>query len=348
MERLKIGIVGLNFGRHIVEQVSRGDGAAWFELAALCDLDGEKARAQAQPLGVDAYDSLRDLLARDDIPVIGLFTGPNGRARLIREIMAAGKDIITTKPFEANADEALAVLQEARQQGRVVHLNSPAPMPSGDLKQINAWREQYNLGRPVGCRLDVWGDYHEKANGSWYDDPELCPVAPIYRLGIYMINDLIRLLGVPETVQVLHSRIRTGRPTPDNAQLGIAFANGCLANIFASFCVDDGQYYANTMILNFERGTIYRNIGPLEYGLACDQGATMSLVTVTGERHSTILRQNVGSGSGHYQWENFHRAVKGELLEGAITPEEVALGVRVIEAMKLAERTGSSTAVAPL
>ncbi len=38
-----------------------------------------------------------------------------------------------------------------------------------------------------------------------------------------------------------------------NAQLGIRFNNGAIANIYSSFCVDDLQFYRNSLTLNFER-----------------------------------------------------------------------------------------------
>jgi predicted dehydrogenase len=148
---------------------------------------------------------------------------------------------MTTKPLELDASAALSVLREAREMGRVIHLNSPAPVLPMDISQIMEWQSAYKLGNPVGCRADVWASYTEQADGSWYDDPERCPVAPIFRLGIYLINDLIAIFGEPEEVQVFASRIATGRPTPDTAQLGIRFANGGLANIFSSFCVRDGS-----------------------------------------------------------------------------------------------------------
>jgi len=47
--------------------------------------------------------------------------------------------------------------------------------------------------------------------------------------------------------------VRTGRPTPDNALLTMSCASGCLASVYASFCVDDGDRYSNGLTLNYER-----------------------------------------------------------------------------------------------
>ncbi|MFW5856773.1 MAG: Gfo/Idh/MocA family protein [Planctomycetota bacterium] len=345
MEKLRIGIVGLNFGRHIVRELTEGNGAEHMEVAAVCDLDAEKAHAIGDPLGVQVYTDLADLLADETIPTVGLYTGPNGRAGLLRTIIGAGKDVMTTKPFERDIDAALAVLHEAKSAGRVLHLNSPAPVLPPDLAQIAAWRDEYDLGQAVGCRLDTWVRYNQEADGSWQDDPDQCPVAPIFRIGIYLINDVVRFLGEPEAVQVMHSRIFTGKPTPDNGQLSIRFRNGALANIYASFCCEDGDHYANAMTLNFDRGTVWRNIGPRDGWRDKEVRLALQQSRGEGERPQVVEARVGGGTSGLYQWDNFCRAVRGETLPDETTPEQVAAGLRIIEAMRRAETSGRTEPV---
>jgi predicted dehydrogenase len=250
--------------------------------------------------------------------------------------MGAGKDIMTTKPFELDPDKALAVLKEAKALGRVVYMNSPGPTVPPDIRQIEEWREKYQLGRPIGVRSDVWVSYREKADGGWYDDPEKCPLAPVFRLGIYLINDLVRVFGEAEKVQALKSRIFTGRPTVDNAQLGIAYKNGAIANIFASFCVNDGQHYSNSTTFNFENGTVYRNVGPLAF---CGGKRKLVVVSRHGEAEPVTETVEYGERSGDYPWETFHRAIKGEVIEGEITPEQIVAGLKVVAAMARAQKS---------
>ncbi len=338
IKKIPIGIVGLNYGRWIIEALLDAKGAGqFFEIAAVCDLD--PSRAQEMSKKADApIATLDELLANPAIPALGLFTGPAGRAQLIRKIMAAGKDIMTTKPFELDACEATKVFEEAKAQGRVLHLNSPAPLLPPDLAQIQQWRDQYSLGRAIGCRAETYSPYQEQADGSWYDDPERCPVAPVFRIGIYLINDLVHLFGKPEAVQVLSSRIRTGRPTADNAQVGILFSNGTLANVFASLCIDDGQRWSDSMTLNFEHGTIYRNVGPLVFGGGPEGTTTLRLLT-RRDNHPYSEQVRFENRSGHYQWEAFYRAIHGEKLEPPVG--ELATALRVIAAIARAEKSGT-------
>ena len=339
MKKLRIGIVGLNFGEKIVEELKKEYGSSYFEVAAVCDINTERAAEVSGNTGIKAYIGIDDLLMEKDIPVIGLFVPPVGRADLIEKIILTGRDVITTKPFELDADKALAVLKKAKKIGRIIHLNSPSPLPTPDIDQIKKWIEKYNLGRPIACRCDTWTSYREDYEGNWYDEPEKCPVAPIFRIGIYLVNDIVRLFGKAEKVQVMHSRLFTGRPTPDNAQVGIMFKNGAICNIFASFCINDVQTHKNSLLVNYEKGTVYRNVEPMKYTWT-DRFSKMTVVAFDKDNNNIIEHATVEGISGDYQWDLLYKAVTGEKLEGEITPEEIVEGIRIINAMARAEKSG--------
>jgi len=351
MKPIPIAIVGLNFGRYVVEDLKNPSLRRRFRIAALCDLDRRRAEALLSGLdrGVRIYTSLDEVLRDGEVRAVGLFTGPAGRAGLIRKIIRAEKDVMTTKPFETDPAAAAAVLREAARRGRVVHLNSPGPVLSPDLERIERWRKEFDLGRPVGARAEIWADYREEADGGWYDDRARCPLAPIFRLGIYPINDLISLMGPAEAVQAFHTRIRTGRPTPDNAQLAIRFRNGALANVYASFCIADGQPYRQSLVVNFERGTVYRNLPGEDPGKGDGKGARLLLVT--NEAGKPRLRRKEGlPTSGFYDWDAFHRALSGKKekgLPGALPAGNIVAGLRVIQAMSRAEVSGRIEKVGP-
>ncbi len=344
MERVKLGMVGLNFGSKIIQRLQKGPGSQYVEVVAVCDVNKERADKAAADFGLKAYDHLDEMLQDPEIRAVGLFTGPVGRAELIRKIIQHGKDVLTTKPFELNPDATLAVFEEAQRLGRIIHLNSPSPVYSPDLLKIQEWVEKYQLGRVISCRCDSWSSYREKPDGSWYDDPERCPAAPIFRIGIYLINDLVRLIGPAAQVNLLQSRIFTERPTVDNAQLGIVFKNGAIGNVYASFCTKDGDYYKDSLVLNFENGSIYRNCGP---------GIKLNSETMTARLELKTYRDGehimdeavVEEHSGEYQWDVFCRAVNGEAIPGQVLPEQIAEGIRVIAAMSKAIKNGGVATV---
>lgn len=342
ISRVRIGFVGLGWGAQVAESLLAGPDRERFELALVCDADPSRVAEFQTRHPVAGTTSFDDVLSDPSIAAVGLFSGPVGRAELLRRIIRAGKDVMTTKPFELDPVAARAVLEEAGRLGRTIQVNSPPPEPPGYLRQIERWREEYDLGRPVSCRAEMLVAYREKADGRWLDDPALCPVAPIFRLGIYPLNDLVRLFGRVREVQVLTSRLFTGRPTPDNAQLGLRFANDALGTIHASFCVDNGQHYANALTLNYERGTILRNVAPVDYAKA-EGSSRLSLVATRGRevRQATWESDEV---SGSYPWEAFHAAITGSR-RIALPVGDIVSAVEVVAAMARAERSGRNEPV---
>jgi predicted dehydrogenase len=329
MERIRTVLVGLNFGQWMLEhELHSGVGKETVELTGVCDLDHDKAAQVAAIEGVRHYARYEDVLADPQVEAVLLITGPVGRAAMVEAALDAGKHVMTTKPFDLSADETLRVLRKAAVLGRVVHMNSPTPMLTEDLKRILSWRDTHDLGRPVSFRASTYCSYREKADGSWYDDPLRCPVAPVFRLGIYLLNDLVRLVSPVRTVQVLQSRLFTGRPTPDNAQLGLLCEDGEIGSVSSSFCIDDRQPYRCTLEINYERGTVYRNQGPRLQ----DERDVLLELSASGTAGQILDSVRVPD-TGGYQWEVFRRMVRGELLRQDLTPEQAASAVRVIERM---------------
>lgn len=340
-EPVRIGIVGLNFGAQIVRRLMEGPARRWFTVAAVADLDPSRSAPVAARHHV-RIATWEDLLADPMIEAIGLFTGPENRARLIHQAVRAGKHVLTTKPFELSVAAAHGVLEAADQLGRVVHLNSPSPTLSPELACIRRWQESFDLGRIVGLRAEAWVGYQESADGSWYDDPLRCPVSPIFRLGIYLINDCVALAGAPVALQVAQSRVRTGRPTPDNALLNLVFANGALANIYGSFCVGDGQPYKNSLTVNFERGTAYRNCGRPDR-LGGTVRSELALVRPGQSLRPRVHRRVFPALSGDYQFREFAEAVRAGTPLSAAARDATLAGLRVVEALPRAARTGRLT-----
>jgi len=345
MKKIDIAMVGLNWGDAIIrDQILHGPASEYFKLVAVCSKEKERVDACASAYGVKGFYRIEDLLADGSFQAVCLMTGPFGRSALIQQIVEAGKHVMTTKPVEVDPTAALRVLELAKSLGRVVHLNSPTPLPSPDLNQILKWREDLDLGRPIAARADIWSSYREAADGSWYDDPEKCPVAPIFRLGIYLINDLIRLIGKPVAVSVMSSRLFTGRPTPDNGQISLMFENGAIANVFSSFCVNDAQWWLSSLTLNHENGTVYRNVGPAVNGSPRTHPELSVVVNREGAPH-TFRAVSEGS-TEDYQWGAFHKAILGGPLEGEWTAEQTVMGLHVIRAMALAEKSGKTEKIA--
>jgi len=340
MDQLRIAIVGLRFGAHICDEIAKTPGLV---LHGLCDLDaGLVARVGERHPRATAYASLDALLADPMIEAVGIFSGPNGRAGLIRRCLLAGKDVMTTKPFERDPVAAATVLIEARRLGRVVHLNSPCPGLADDIAAIQAFATGNDLGRPVQASFTTYNSYDEQADSSWYDDPQQCPAAPIFRLGIYGLHDLIDLLGEPAAISISQSRIRTGRPTADAAQMLVSFTNGAQGCLQANLCSGGGAGYPNSLSVLYERGAAWRNPGFQVDGQAHTQ---LELVAGRDRRRSLVIPNSLNSGA--YRWDRFLDAVRARQPNEATYDARIVSGVRVIAAMAAAQDATMVRVAAP-
>lgn len=336
---VRFAMVGLNYGRHILAQLLKSPSSRFFELTAVCDRDAARVGAASAEFGVPDFTDFHEMLSQPGLDAVAIFTGPAGRAQIVREALRAGKHVLTTKPFELDSRAAREVLNEARERNLTLHLNSPGPTLPPDLALIREWRAIHDLGAPVGARAQVWARHREKTDGSWYDDPAQCPLGPVFRIGIYLINDLVQCCGPVKTVQALQSRLFTGRPVADNAQISLLFENGALGSVYSSFCIGDGDSYRNSYAINYENGTIYKNFGAPRADMTL-YGSELSLVKITGGKRALVEQASIPNGSGTYQWEAFWRAVNGETLEDATDDSLIVEGLRVIEAMSQAAANG--------
>ncbi|WOO43198.1 Gfo/Idh/MocA family oxidoreductase [Rubellicoccus peritrichatus] len=352
-EKVRAGLVGLNFGKLIIEeQIFNKPGSEFIELTSICDQDIELCEHLAKQYGVTAYYDLDELLEDDSIQAVILITGPSGRADLIRKIIRSGKDVMTTKPFEIDPVAAASVLEEARSLNRIIYLNSPSATNSRDFQIINRWREDYDLGMPVAGHHECWYKSIEDADGSWYDDPVRCPAAPILRLGIYGLNDMLKVFGEPESIQVMQTRLFTGRPTPDMARLSIKFKSGAIADTLDGWTISP-ERQSTSLTLYFENGTIYRNptMMPCDPVRASIHDHTyLCLCTADnddGMPVETIRLPNVELSQA-YQWNVFHQAVTTRIRPIDETPDSVIVNsLRVIASLKEASETGGTVYLDP-
>lgn len=338
--KIKVGMVGLNFGTYIIDNmINKGAAHPFFELGAVCATTQAKVDRYVEQYGCKGYVGLDAMLEDPEIPVIILMTGPNGRAEQIRKIIRAGKDVMTTKPFEQDSAAAESVLKEARELGRFVYLNSPAAVMNKDFAQIRAWEKDYNLGKLLGAHHECWYKSIEKADGSWYDDPEQCPAAPILRLGVYGLNDIMQFFGRPTEVQVMQTRHFTGRPTPDMARLCVKFEDGAMIDTLDGWAHQPARG-EGSLILYYENGTIYRNPPLVAEGRGESARPTkMSLVykdSVDGTPTETV-EFSPDEVSSFYAWEAFHDAVTTRKRPENETSDAAIINViKVLEAVKTA------------
>ena len=143
-----------------------------------------------------------------------------------RQILNAGKHVLVEKPFAPTAAQAREVFALAREKGLVCMANQNRRFDADFLavKQVAA---SGKLGRLV--RLESHYDYFRPK--GWYDH-----LGTLYNLAVHQIDQIISLLGVPDSTHFDVRSIHHPGVGDDYYDLDFFYGN-CKASVNTSMCV---------------------------------------------------------------------------------------------------------------
>jgi len=229
MRRLRVACFGAGWvttHRHIPAMRATGH----FDVVALVDRHGDRARGEAERLGVphaiegDSVDALGGI----DVDAVACGTAPFGHHAVVTGALRAGLHAITEKPFAMTVAEGEEMAELAASQARVLAVVHNFQFARSTAR-IDAWLRRGRLGAPRALwalqlsnprrRLPVW--YEELPLGLFYDEsPHL-----LYLLRHFAGGDLEL-----DTVSVVPD---AGRATP--AQLTVQYRAPLPATLSTNF-----------------------------------------------------------------------------------------------------------------
>ena len=151
---IRLGIVGVNYGRTVLLPAFRADPRCM--VAALCGSDQARTAEHARNLDVPkAYGDWRALIDDKDIDAIAIATVPSLQTQVALAALAAGKPVFAEKPMASTLDEARAMRDAAEAAG----------LPTGidfNFHEIMAWQRAKALldGGAVGALRHVAVHWH--------------------------------------------------------------------------------------------------------------------------------------------------------------------------------------------
>lgn len=111
-----IGIIGLGMGANLL-YINREPGSR-LEVRGLCAHNADRARRLAADWQIPFWTTdYRDLLTRDDIHVIAVYSPDHLHAEHALAALDAGKHVICTKPMCTRLDDARALVHAVEQSG---------------------------------------------------------------------------------------------------------------------------------------------------------------------------------------------------------------------------------------
>jgi len=173
MQKINAGIIGTGFiGPAHVEALRRLGNV---EVAAVAERDQALAQAKADELSIPkAYGDYHEMLANPDIQVIHNCTPNHLHFDVNRDILAAGKHVVSEKPLAMNSTESRELVELAEKAGVVHAIDfNYRYMPLVQQARIMC-QEKDDVGRVLavhGSYLQDW--LHQDTDWNWRLVPEM-------------------------------------------------------------------------------------------------------------------------------------------------------------------------------
>lgn len=153
MEKIKVGVIGTGFiGPTHIEAIRR---LGFVEVVGLAENGIEAAENKAAGLGIPkAYGDYREMLADKEIQVVHNCTPNHLHFQINKEIILAGKHVVSEKPLAMDSKESAELLALAKEHG-IVHgvnfnyrqfasvQNLHAKIANGDIGKVNLVHGSY-------------------------------------------------------------------------------------------------------------------------------------------------------------------------------------------------------------
>jgi len=116
MKDIGVGVIGIGMGANML--LLNKEPKSRFEVRALCSGTLSKVKALAEQSGVKHYTTdYRELLERDDIHVIGVYSPDHLHAEHCIAALEAGKHVVCTKPMVTSLKDAETLVKLVRRTG---------------------------------------------------------------------------------------------------------------------------------------------------------------------------------------------------------------------------------------
>ena len=262
---LGIGIVGIGMGLDLC--YVNDDPSSRFEVRALCSNTQEKLEKASQRTGVEyVTTSYDDLLKRDDIHVIGLFTPDHLHGQQALAALEAGKHVVITKPFTTSVDEAVQVAKLADEKHLKVSIGETCRYYTSFMA-AKKMLDDGKLGELVWA--DAW--YIHQITDELFDITPWRLTAPqdfLYGGGCHPLDSLVWFMGEVEEVHccAYRSGMAPRYPLPENFLITAKFRSGKLGRVVSSHGITQPPFPMMGLTIFGTEGTASADFADFEPG----------------------------------------------------------------------------------
>ena len=197
---IRVGIVGTGG----ISRAHRNayDKAGGFEIVAVCDIVGKKARQAAEEWGVpkkSVFTSYNKMLEMEEIDTVSVCTYNQGHRRPTVAALNAGKHVFCEKPMAATLADATAMVEAAKTNGKILQIGihstfNPRLQFAKKIIAEGILGDIY-YSESSGCR--------RRGNpGHTFIYKKTAGAGAIVDIGVYNMHDSLYAMGYPKPVRV--------------------------------------------------------------------------------------------------------------------------------------------------
>ncbi|HYX76558.1 MAG TPA: Gfo/Idh/MocA family oxidoreductase [Gaiellaceae bacterium] len=334
---LGYGLAGAVFHAPLIDAVEG------LELTAIVTRDDERrSRALRQHPNALLLDSAEDVWERAGELELVVVASPNRfHIPLAGAAVAAGIAVVVDKPLAAHADEARALVREARERGVLLTVFQNRRW-DGDFLTVRRLLETGQLGTAARfeSRFERW---RPELSGGWRESADSEDAGGLlYDLGSHLVDQSLQLFGPAAEVYAELDARRAGARTDDDTFVALTHESGVRSHLWMSAIVA-GQAPRFRVLGSAATFT--------KYGLDVQEDALRDGVDPRdpdwgrepaehwGELATGDEIRPIETVPGAYQ--RFYEGVVSALREGApppVDPDQVVTALGVLEAARLAAR----------
>lgn len=191
------------------------------QVLFVADIDADRARAQALRFAVPGSGSVEELLAHPGIEIVVNLTVPAAHVEVALQILEAGKNVWSEKPFSLDRESGLALLERAAELGLRV-ATAPDTFLGAGLQTGKRLIEQGRIGNALTAVTMLQGPGPE----SWHPNPDFYYLpggGPLFDMGPYYLTTLLQNLGPVARVAATRSTARAQRSIGSGPRAGETF-----------------------------------------------------------------------------------------------------------------------------
>lgn len=198
MKPIKIAVIGTgSISSFHLDSYTKNPNAV---LYAVCDLNGERAKAAGGKYGAEkVYTDYRELLADPAIEAVSICTWNNTHAEISIAALEAGKHVLVEKPLCRTVEEALLVQEAALKSGKLLQVGFVRRYDT-NAQLLRAMADRGNFGEIYFAKAST---IRRLGNpGGWFSDIERSGGGPLIDIGVHVIDLCWYMMGRPKPVSV--------------------------------------------------------------------------------------------------------------------------------------------------